>query len=104
MRRRCSRRALPPCGVRSHIAIANIGQTHIKSSYLYRNEGTAHALALLLHGDAAMAGLGIVPEAMQLADLEAYWIGGTVHVVLNNHVGAPLNLWSIPRVDILLLA
>lgn len=44
-------------------------------------------LALLVHGDAAMAGLGIVTEAMQMAELEAYWIGGSVHVVINNHVG-----------------
>jgi 2-oxoglutarate dehydrogenase E1 component len=34
-----------------------------------------------------MAGLGIVPEAMQMSELEAYWIGGSVHVVLNNQIG-----------------
>jgi 2-oxoglutarate dehydrogenase complex dehydrogenase (E1) component-like enzyme len=43
--------------------------------------------ALLLHGDAAMAGLGIVPETMQLSKLPGYRIGGSVHVVINNHIG-----------------
>ena len=37
-----------------------------------RNEGTAHALALLLHGDASMAGLGIVTEMMQMSELEVH--------------------------------
>lgn len=47
-------------------------------SLMCRNEGTAHALALLVHGDAAMAGLGIVTEAMQMSELEAYWVRPTL--------------------------
>lgn len=43
--------------------------------------------ALLLHGDAAMAGLGIVPETLQLSKLPGYSIGGSVHVVINNQIG-----------------
>lgn len=44
-------------------------------------------LALLIHGDAALAGEGIVPETLNLAGLEAYTTGGTIHVVINNQIG-----------------
>ncbi|MDO4908241.1 MAG: multifunctional oxoglutarate decarboxylase/oxoglutarate dehydrogenase thiamine pyrophosphate-binding subunit/dihydrolipoyllysine-residue succinyltransferase subunit [Corynebacterium sp.] len=42
---------------------------------------------LLLHGDAAFAGLGIVPETINLGNLRGYTVGGTVHVVVNNQIG-----------------
>ncbi|HZZ71070.1 MAG TPA: 2-oxoglutarate dehydrogenase E1 component [Pirellulales bacterium] len=44
-------------------------------------------LSLLIHGDAAFAGEGIVPETMNLSELEGYRTGGTVHIVVNNQVG-----------------
>lgn len=44
-------------------------------------------LALLVHGDAALAGEGIVQETLNLADLDAYTTGGTIHVVVNNQIG-----------------
>merc|ERR1719498_2089102 len=44
-------------------------------------------MAVLLHGDAAFCGQGVVAESMQLADLPAYTTGGTVHIVVNNLVG-----------------
>ena len=45
------------------------------------------AMAVVIHGDAAVAGLGLPAEAMQLANLPAYSTRGAVHVVVNNQVG-----------------
>ena len=42
---------------------------------------------VLIHGEAAFAGEGIVPETLMLAQLPAYDVGGTVHIVVNNQVG-----------------
>jgi 2-oxoglutarate dehydrogenase E1 component len=45
------------------------------------------ALAVLLHGDAAFAGQGIVAETFNLQDLEGYATGGTLHLITNNQIG-----------------
>jgi 2-oxoglutarate decarboxylase len=47
----------------------------------------ARILPLLLHGDAAFAGQGVVAETMHLSDLPGYHTGGTIHVVVNNQIG-----------------
>lgn len=44
-------------------------------------------MAILLHGDAAYAGQGIVYETMHLSDLPSYTTGGTIHIVVNNQIG-----------------
>ena len=43
-------------------------------------------MAILLHGDAAYSGQGVVYETMHLSDLPSYTTGGTIHIVVNNQV------------------
>ena len=50
-------------------------------------EAWKHALPVLLHGDAAFAGQGMVAEVLNLANLPGYRTGGTIHVVVNNQIG-----------------
>ncbi len=44
-------------------------------------------MALLIHGDAAFAGEGVVQESLNLSELESYATGGTLHVIVNNQLG-----------------
>ena len=44
-------------------------------------------VGVLVHGDAAFAGQGLVPETLQLSGLPGYRTGGTIHVIVNNQVG-----------------
>ncbi len=63
------------------------GIVRAKQDRLDRGEEGFDVLPLLLHGDAAFAGQGVVAETLNLSQLSGYRTGGTVHVVVNNQVG-----------------
>lgn len=73
----------------SHLEAVNpvvMGSARAKQERL-GEEGIHQVLPLLIHGDSAFAGQGVVPESLNLANLKGYTVGGTIHVVINNQVG-----------------
>jgi len=53
----------------------------------YRDFDRRRSMPVLVHGDAAFAGQGVVAESLAMSRLDAYTVGGTLHVVVNNQVG-----------------
>src|SRR5579859_4196618 len=53
----------------------------------YGAGSTAKVVPIVMHGDAAFAGQGVLAETLNLADLQAYSVGGTIHIVVNNLIG-----------------
>jgi 2-oxoglutarate decarboxylase len=52
-----------------------------------REQAIDQAMPVLLHGDAAFAGQGVVMETLNLASLRGYRTGGTIHIIINNQIG-----------------
>ncbi|HXY08491.1 MAG TPA: 2-oxoglutarate dehydrogenase E1 component [Terriglobales bacterium] len=63
-----------------------VGRTRAKQDRMGES-GKASHLPLLVHGDAAFAGQGILAETLNLAELSGYAVGGTIHVIANNLIG-----------------
>uniref|UniRef100_B0T3D3 2-oxoglutarate dehydrogenase E1 component n=1 Tax=Caulobacter sp. (strain K31) TaxID=366602 RepID=B0T3D3_CAUSK len=81
----------------SHLEIVNpvvIGKARAKQAFALREQpdaGRGHVLPLLLHGDAAFAGQGVVAECFTLSGLKGYRTGGTIHFIVNNQIGFTTN-------------
>lgn len=63
-----------------------LGKTRAKQFFSNDSERT-HSASILLHGDGAFSGQGIVFETLDLCGLVDYTVGGTIHLVVNNQVG-----------------
>jgi 2-oxoglutarate dehydrogenase E1 component len=65
------------------------GIARAKIDHVFHDE--SKVCPVLIHGDAAVAGQGIVYETIQMAHLDGYKVGGTIHIVVNNQVGFTTN-------------
>ncbi len=81
----------------SHLEIVNpvvLGKARAKQAFDLRENptaGRAHVLPLLLHGDAAFAGQGVVAECFNLMGIKGYRTGGAIHFIVNNQIGFTTN-------------
>ena len=66
------------------------GITRAKQDRRYEGDNSK-VLPILVHGDAAIAGQGLVYEIVQMAQLDGYKTGGTIHIVVNNQIGFTTN-------------
>ena len=74
----------------SHLEAVNpvvMGMTRAKQRQRGDDPTRNKVVPLLIHGDAAFIGQGIVSESLQLSGLQGYGVGGTVHIIVNNQVG-----------------
>ncbi len=77
----------------SHLEAVNAvveGISRAKQDRNY-NGNRQKVMPILIHGDAAIAGQGVVYEVVQMAQLDGYRTGGTVHIVVNNQIGFTTN-------------
>ncbi len=73
----------------SHLEVVDpvvTGFARAKADSIYNSQYDM-VLPILIHGDAAIAGQGVVYELLQMSKLEGYYTGGTVHFVINNQIG-----------------
>jgi 2-oxoglutarate dehydrogenase E1 component len=73
----------------SHLEFVNpvaVGRMRAKQDRV-RDAERIRGMVLLIHGDAAFAGEGVVQETLMLSQLPGYSVGGTIHIVVNNQIG-----------------
>lgn len=73
----------------SHLEVVDpvvTGFARAKADSIYNSEYD-NVLPILIHGDAAIAGQGVVYELLQMSKLEGYYTGGTIHFIINNQIG-----------------
>jgi 2-oxoglutarate dehydrogenase E1 component len=63
-----------------------VGFARAKADIMYQSDFDK-ILPILIHGDASVAGQGIVYEVLQMSGLDGYYTGGTIHFVINNQIG-----------------
>jgi 2-oxoglutarate dehydrogenase E1 component len=68
--------------------VEGISRARIDHSY---QGDYARVAAILIHGDASISGQGIIYEMVQMADLDGYKTGGTIHLIVNNQIGFTTN-------------
>ncbi len=72
----------------SHLESVNpVVEGFVRGRQAINNSDRKNIMPLLIHGDAAFAGQGVVTEVLNMSQLEGYHTGGTVHVVINNQIG-----------------
>lgn len=77
----------------SHLEAVNpvvMGMTHAKQKQK-KDLNFERTLSVLIHGDAAFSGQGVVYECLNMSGISGYSIGGTIHIILNNQVGFTAN-------------
>lgn len=63
-----------------------VGFSRAKADIMYKSDFDK-ILPILIHGDASVAGQGVVYEVLQMSELDGYYTGGTIHFVINNQIG-----------------
>ncbi|HUH19297.1 2-oxoglutarate dehydrogenase E1 component [Albibacterium sp.] len=81
------------CPNPSHLeAVSPVVEGIVRSKIDMKYDGKSSKIApIIIHGDAAIAGQGIVYEVIQMSKLDGYKTGGTIHIVINNQVGFTTN-------------
>ena len=81
------------CPNPSHLeTVDSVVQGMVRSKIDFKYEGDYDRIApILIHGDASLAGQGITYEVLQMAKLDGYKTGGSIHLVINNQVGFTTN-------------